>query len=157
MNQRTLLSLLFSLLSFTCLSTPGYAKETLKATEIYDLRYGETLFNYFQQKYFSAITNLMVANVRDPIQVQGEDPNLLLGGLYLAYGMHNDASTLFQELLSSESLPTTHDKAWYYIAKLRYLKGYTAQAEQALIKIKDTLPEEREAERLHLLANIGHH
>ncbi|VAW94583.1 hypothetical protein MNBD_GAMMA21-2976 [hydrothermal vent metagenome] len=157
MKQRTLLTLLFSLLSFSCLSTPGYAeekKETLQATEIYDLRYGETLFNYFQQKYFSAITNLMVANVRDPIQVQGEDPNLLLGGLYLAYGMHNDASVLFQELLSSESLPATHDKAWYYIAKLRYLKGYTAQAEQALIKIKDTLPEEREAERLHLLANI---
>ncbi len=157
MNQRTLLSLLFSLLSFTCLSAQTHAdekKETLEATEIYDLRYGETLFNYFQQKYFSAITNLMVANVRDPIQVQGEDPNLLLGGLYLAYGMHNDASTLFQELLSSESLPATHDKAWYYIAKLRYLKGYIAQAEQALIKIKDTLPEDREAERLHLLANI---
>jgi len=154
MKQRTLLSLLFSLLSLTCLSTPGYAKETLQATEVYDLRYGETLFNYFQQKYFSAITNLMVANVRDPIQVQGEDPNLLLGGLYLAYGMHNDASTMFQELLSSESLPETHDKAWYYIAKLRYLKGYTAQAEQALIKIKETLPEDREAERLHLLSNI---
>ena len=129
-------------------------KETLKATEVYDLRYGETLFNFFQQKYFSAITNLMVAEVRDPINVQGEDPRLLLGGLYLAYGMHNDASNLFQNLLTSESLPTSHDRAWYYIAKLRYLKGYTPQAEIALTKIKDTLPDDREAERLHLLANV---
>lgn len=129
-------------------------KETLEATEVYDLRYGETLFNFFQQKYFSAITNLMVAEVRSPIKVQGEDPNLLLGGLYLAYGMHNDASNLFQGLLSSDTLPTSHDRAWYYIAKLRYLKGYTPQAEIALTKIKDTLPEEREAERLHLLANV---
>lgn len=128
--------------------------ETLEATEVYDLRYGETLFNFFQQKYFSAITNLMVAEVRAPIKIQGEDPHLLLGGLYLAYGMHNEASNLFQDLLSSESLPTSHDRAWYYIAKLRYLKGYIPQAEIALTKIKDTLPEDREAERLHLLANI---
>ena len=128
--------------------------ETLKATEVYDLRYGETLFNFFQQKYFSAITNLMVAEVRDPIKIQGEDPNLLLGGLYLAYGMHNNASNLFQELLSDDSLPTSHDRAWYYIAKLRYLKGYIPQAGLALTKIKDTLPEDREAERLHLLANV---
>jgi hypothetical protein len=128
--------------------------ETLEATEVYDLRYGETLFNFFQKKYFSAITNLMVAEVRDPIKIQGEDPNLLLGGLYLAYGMHNDASNLFQELLSSENLPSSHDRAWYYIAKLRYLKGYIPQAEVALNKIKDTLPDDREAERLHLLANV---
>jgi len=155
MKRRTLLLLpLLYLLSLSGLSSSLRAEENLQATEIHDLRYGETLFNYFQQKYFSAITNLMVVNVRDPIQVQGEDPNLLLGGLYLAYGMHNDASILFQDLLSSDSLPSTHDKAWYYIAKLRYLKGYTAEAEIALVKIKDTLPEEREAERLHLLANV---
>jgi len=129
-------------------------KETLQATEIYDLRYGETLFNFFQQKYFSAITNLMVAQVQDPIKIQGEDPHLLLGGLYLAYGMHNSASNLFQELLDSDVLPSSHDKAWYYIAKLRYLKGYIPQAEIALTRIKKTLPDDREAERLHLLANV---
>jgi len=129
-------------------------KNELTPQEIYDLRFGETLFNFYQKKYFSAITNLMVADVRDPIQIQGEDPKLLLGGLYLAYGMHNSASNLFQDLLASESLPTTHDRAWYYIGKLRYLKGFLPEAEQALLKIKDTLPDDREAERLHLLANV---
>ncbi len=142
-----------------CLALPAAvsAEETrseMEATDIYDLRYGETVFNFFQQKYFSAITNLMVAQVRDPIKIQGEDPNLLLGGLYLAYGMHNESSRLFQDLLNDQTLPQTHDRAWYYIAKLRYLKGFVPEAEQALVKIKDTLPEEREAERLHLLANV---
>ena len=154
MNRRALLLYCFCLSGLLGLSVAHANEEKLKATEIRDLRYGETLFNYFQQKYFSAITSLMVADVRDPIQVQGEDPELLLGGLYLAYGMHNDASNLFQKLLSSETLPSTHDKAWYYIAKLRYLKGYTLPAEDALSKIKDTLPDEREAERLHMLANV---
>ncbi|MGD8784123.1 MAG: tetratricopeptide repeat protein [Thioalkalispiraceae bacterium] len=153
--------LLISLCLFaTALYWPSHSsfaeenQETLAATEVYDLRYGETLFHFFQQKYFSAITDLMVAEVRDPIRIQGEDPHLLLGGLYLAYGMHNQASNLFQELLSSDVLPSSHDKAWYYIAKLRYQKGYTPQAEIALTKIKDTLPDSREAERLHLLANV---
>ena len=126
----------------------------MEATDIHDLRYGETIFNFYQQKYFSAITNLMVAEARDPIKIQGEDPHLLLGGLFLAYGMHNEASRLFQELLNDQTLPQTHDRAWYYIAKLRYLKGFVAEAEQALVKIKDTLPPDREAERQHLLANV---
>lgn len=135
-------------------AAPGAQANELPPQEIQDLRYGETLFNFFQQKYFSAITNLMVAETRDPIRIQGEDPALLLGGLYLAYGMHRDASELFLELLNNENLPATHDRAWYYIAKLRYLKGYLPQAEQALLRIRNTLPEEREAERLHLLANV---
>ena len=126
----------------------------MEPTEIYDLRYGETLYHYFQKKYFSAITDLMVAEEKEPIKIQGEDPELLLGGLYLAYGMHNEASRLFDALLSSETLPTTHDRAWYYIAKIRYLNNQIPQAEQALSVIKDTLPEDREAERLHLLANV---
>ena len=143
------------LLSFTSvgLARAEDKNNELKPQEIHDLRYGETLFNYFQKKYFSAITNLMVAEVRDPIKIQGEDPKLLLGGLYLAYGMTNSASDLFQQILKSDKLPTTHDRAWYYIAKLRYEKGYLAQAEDALLRIKDTLPEDREAERLHMLAN----
>ena len=157
MIRRFSVALFLSAAVLSLHSQPGFAEEkpeTLTATEVYDLRYGETLFNFFQQKYFSAITNLMVADVRDPIKIQGEDPHLLLGGLYLAYGMHNQASNLFQDLLSSDALPSSHDRAWYYIAKLRYLKGYTPQAEIALNKIKDTLPPERESERLHLLANV---
>lgn len=127
--------------------------EKLASQVIRDLRYGETLFNFYQKKYFSAITNLMVAKVRAPITVQGDSPALLLGGLYLAYGMHSEASLLFDQLLNSDTLPTTHDQAWYYIAKLRYINHSFVTAEQALLKIKNTLPEDREAERLHLLAN----
>ena len=68
--------------------------------------------------------------------------------------MTNAASDLFTQILTSDNLPTTHDRVWYYIAKLRYQKGYLPQAEQALLRIKDTLPAEREAERLQMLANI---
>jgi tetratricopeptide (TPR) repeat protein len=152
--QRFTTALLLLLLVPAGIALADDKNNELAPQEIHDLRYGETLFNYFQKKYFSAITDLMVADVRDPIKIQGEDPKLLLGGLYLAYGMHSAASDLFQQVLKSDNLPATHDRAWYYIAKLRYQKGYLPQAEEALLRIKNTLPEDREAERLQMLANI---
>jgi hypothetical protein len=154
MSLQRFTAALLLLLAFASVALGEDKDNELKPQEVHDLRYGETLFNYFQKKYFSAITNLMVAEARDPIKIQGEDPKLLLGGLYLAYGMHNAASQLFQEVLKSTDLPTTHDRAWYYIAKLRYQKGYLPQAEEALLRIKNTLPADREAERLQLLANV---
>lgn len=126
----------------------------LAPQEIHDLRYGETLYHYFQQKYFSAITDLMVSNARHPITTQGEDPKLLLGGLYLAYGMPDAASKLFQQILKDNKLPSTHDRVWYYIAKMRYQNGNLQGAKQALLRIKNHLPANREAESLQMLANI---
>jgi len=130
------------------------SKSELAPQEIHDLQYGETLFNYFQQKYFSAITNLMVAQARDPISNQGEDPKLLLGGLYIAYGMQNQATELFHDILKNDKLPSTQDRVWYYIGKLQYNAENLRESEKALLRVKNTLPAEREAERLQMLANI---
>lgn len=142
-----------ALLVLLCMTPSVHAAEQ-QPQEIRDLRYGEVLFNFYQKKYFSAITNLLVAERVKPLEIQGDDPQLLLGGLYLTYGMHDQAGKLFDAVLSSNTLPTTHDRAWYYIAKLRYLKGYLPEAEQALLKIQQTLPPDREAERYHFLANV---
>lgn len=125
----------------------------LKPQIVQDLRYGQALFHFYQQKYFAAMTDLMVAVKTQPISHQGDDPALLMGGLMLAYGMHNEASRRFKAVLDGETLPGTHDRIWYYIAKLRYQAGRLDEAEQALNQIKGTLPANREAERLHLLAN----
>jgi hypothetical protein len=147
-------STLGSALCVLLCALPSAHAEELQPQEIRDLRYGEVLFNFYQKKYFSAITNLLVADQVRPLEMQGADPKLLLGGLYLTYGMHDQASKIFDDVLSSNTLPATHDRAWYYIAKLRYLKGYLPEAEQALLKIQQTLPPDREAERYHFLANV---
>lgn len=47
---------------------------------INDLRYGEALYHFYQEQYFTSITNLMVAKHRKPIVNQEADPELLLGG-----------------------------------------------------------------------------
>lgn len=152
--QRFTTALLLLLLVPVPLALAKDKPNELAPQVIHDLRYGETLYHYYQQKYFSAITDLMVADARAPITTQGEDPKLLLGGLYLAYGMQDEASKLFRQILKNNKLPSVHDRVWYYIAKMRYQNGNLEGARQALLRIKDNLPADRKAESLQMLANI---
>ena len=44
--------------------------------EVNDLRYGEALYHFYKEQYFTSITNLMVAKHRNPISTQGVEPVL---------------------------------------------------------------------------------
>lgn len=120
---------------------------------INDLRYGEALYHFYQEQYFTSITNLMVAKHRKPIVNQEADPELLLGGLYLYYGLHENANKIFSELIENNISTEIQDRAWFNIGKMRYKGQLFTEANQALIKVKDTLTEEREAEKQNMLAN----
>lgn len=121
--------------------------------QVNDLRYGEALYHFYQEQYFTSITNLMVAKHRSPITAQEVDPELLLGGLYLYYGLHQDASNIFSELINNNSSSETQDRAWFNIGKMQYRGKLYTEANQVLQKVKDSLSTEREAERQNMLAN----
>ena len=128
--------------------------EKLPAQTVKDLRYGESLFHYYQNKYFSALTDLMIADKQQPITRQGDNPELLKGGLFMAYGLHNQAHNIFNKLIHS-SLPVyTRDRAFYYLGKLFYKKSYYDRAITALSSVSHTLPANFNDERMHLLSNI---
>ena len=128
--------------------------ETERQHIVRDLSYGMALYDFFQEKYFSAITDLMVANNRRGFENQKFDSQLLLGGLYLSYGLHNQAGKRFQQLVQDDIPPNTRDRAWFNMAKLQYQQGFIPEAEKSLLNIQGDLPVYREAERLNLLANI---
>ena len=46
------------------------------------------------------------------------------------------------------------DRAWFYLAKIRYQRGYLAEAEESLAKIERKLPPQLEEERGLLLAQL---
>lgn len=121
--------------------------------QINDLRYGEALYHFYQEQYFTSITNLMVAKERKPITSQNVDPELLLGGLYLYYGLHENASSIFSDLIDQHTSKETQDRAWFNIGKMRYKDLFFPEANTALNKVQDTLSSEREAEKQNLLAN----
>jgi tetratricopeptide (TPR) repeat protein len=121
---------------------------------VQDLAYGEVLFEFFQEDYFNALTRLLAAQERKEIPHHAAESELMLGGLYLSYGQHRLAGEIFERVLAQSVEPALHDRAWYFLAKIWYQRGYLPEAEAALGRITGELPEELEPERLMLSAQV---
>ncbi|VUD53541.1 hypothetical protein TDB9533_01855 [Thalassocella blandensis] len=118
------------------ISATAQAKKE-KLTTVKDLRYGVALYWYYQGDYMNALSELMVAKERGGIQGHGDNPEIMEGGFALGYGMERHASDIFQRLLSENRSRDSQDAAWFFMSKLRYLRGDWAGAEAALEKVSD--------------------
>jgi tetratricopeptide (TPR) repeat protein len=121
---------------------------------VQDLAYGEVLFEFFQEDYFSALTRLTAAQQRGELEHHGTEAELMLGGLYLSYGQHRLAGEIFERVLAQNVEPELHDRAWYFLARIWHQRGYLPEAEAALARIVGELPEELEPERQMLHAQV---
>jgi hypothetical protein len=132
---------------------------SVEARPIRALHYGDTLFNFFQQKYFSAITGLMTSQYFDRVAPQGDEAEVLRGGLLLSYGVDIEAGQIFAALIDKGAAPSVRDRAWFYLAKIRYQRGHYAEADAALARIEGRLPaallEERDLLQAQLLMARG--
>jgi hypothetical protein len=137
-----------------CASLPLQAAEELPATRVRDLHYGDVLFYYYQEADFEAITRLNAYEQWGRMPRHGAESQLLLGGLYLALGLHNEAGARFERLLTPEVPSAVRDRAWFYLGKVWYARGYLERAEQAIRQVQGSLAPSLEAEKQHLLANI---
>jgi hypothetical protein len=157
--MRSLTLLIASLaVAFTAMSDPAVARrhdpEKLPVTRIRDLHYGDVLFYYYQDDDFEAITRLTAYQHWNLIPHHEEEGQLLLGGLYLSLGMHNEAGERFQSLLTLDVPTGVRNRAWFYLAQVWYARGYLDKAEDALRKIQGKLSPELEAQKSHLFANV---
>lgn len=114
--------------------------------EVKDAHFGEALYYFYQDKYFSAITHLLAAQARQQLPRHADEAQLLLGGLYLSYGVHREAGRIFQRLIDEHASPTTRDRAWFYLAKIWYQRGYIDDAANALERVQAALPAELQGE-----------
>lgn len=121
---------------------------------IKDPHYGEVLFQFYKSDYFTALVHLTAAAERDLLPEHDAEAELLRGGLYLSYGQHEEASLIFERLLTENTNPRIRDRTWFFLAKVRFQRGYLREAEFALGEIGDSLPGELEAERLMLGAQV---
>jgi len=120
-----------------------------------DLHYGEALFQLFQQRNFTAITHLQMAQAQGLMQAQGDEPALILGGLYLAYGLHDEAEPLFERLLARAAKPVVRDRAWLQLARLHQQQRRTERAATAFEQIGEALPEPLQHQRRELAGLIA--
>ncbi len=117
-----------------------------------DPHFGEVLFFFFQEDYFSALTLLGTAQHFARVPHHAEEAELLRGGMLLSYGLHQEAGRIFQALIDAGAPPSVRDRAWFYLAKIRYQRGYAAEAEDAIARVHGPLPGDLEDERLVLHA-----
>ncbi|HEX5049142.1 MAG TPA: hypothetical protein VFX89_18665 [Gammaproteobacteria bacterium] len=135
-------------------AAPAGARDKHDGIVVQDLAYGEVLFGYFQEDYFTALTRLLAAQERNEIPHHSAEAELMLGGLYLSYGQHRLAGEIFERVLKDAVEPELHDRAWFFLAKIWYQRGYLSEAEAALGRIGGELPEELEPQRQMLNAQV---
>jgi hypothetical protein len=125
----------------------------LPKVRVQDLHYGDVLFRFYTGDEFEALTRLEAYEAWNRMPNHRDDAALLGGGLYLSLGIHNEAGKRF-ELLLNERVPVgVRDRAWFFLAKIWYARGYYDRSEASLARIVGTLPSFLEAERQHLLVN----
>jgi hypothetical protein len=121
---------------------------------VLDLHYGDVLFYFFQDDYFAAITRLLAAQELQRIPHSEAEAELLLGGLYLSLGEHVEAGRIFDALLNANTTETVRNRAWFYLGKVWYERGYLEESERALRQVSDKIDPRIDAERYMLLAQL---
>jgi hypothetical protein len=142
-----------SLLIFlSTISAPVFSVKPL--TSVADLRYGVVLYNYYQDQYFDALSELMVAQAQGGIKGHGDNPQLMKGGISLAFGMERNAGEIFTHLLEENRPAEIRNTAWFYLGKLRYLRGDWQGASASLHNISGVFEQKLLPELTSLQFNL---
>ena len=116
--------------------------------------YGDALFYFFQDRYFTSITTLMASQQIDRLVKHDDEAEILRGGMLASYGLTKEAGEIFATMIARGASPSVRDRAWFYLAKIRYQRGYLPEAEEALAKVERKLAHDLEEERGLLLAQL---
>lgn len=139
-----------ALASAACAQTvPGVPGKKIEAPH-----YGDTLFEFFQDKYFSALTGLMTSQNFTRLAPHDDEAEVLRGGMLLSYGNHREAALVFERLIDQTASAAVRNRAWYYLAKIRYQRDLPAEAQAALARIDGPLPGKLEEDRLLLEGQV---
>jgi len=138
----------------TLVSAQQPAQQPAQQHTVQAPHYGDALFEFFQDRWFDAITGLMVSQHFGRVQPHGDEAEVLRGGMLLSYGLHQEAGAVFAKLIERNAAPAVRDRAWFFLARMRYQRGLLGEAGEALARIANPLPGELEEERSLLTAQL---
>jgi len=127
--------------------------DKLPVTRVQDLHYGDVLFEYYMGEDLTALTRLEAYQHWQLLSHHDAEAELLAGGLYLQLGMHNEAGRRFESVLNADVPASVKSRAWFYLAKVWYARGYYDRCVDSLHKVEGLLAPLQQAERVHLEAN----
>lgn len=123
--------------------------------DVKDLKYGAVLFQFYQQKYFETLVEYDYAAERGGIQKHGDYPELLKGGVSLSYGLDRQARQIFTALIASHSPEEVQNRAWFFLAKMLYLRGDIEASARTLANIRGAMPRDIDQEYRYLAALVN--
>jgi hypothetical protein len=126
-----------------------------KLQQVKDLHYGEVLFHYYQDDYYTALTHLLAAQKNNHLRNHTQDADLLLGGLQLSYGLSNAAEKQFKATLDETTEQPVQNRIWYYLGKIAYQRGEYSKAQTQLETANNIKNKRLAAEHRLLLANTS--
>lgn len=126
----------------------------LSMHEVRDPDYGAVLYDVYQDRFYDAAVQLLADLGNGRLSHHRDEAELLLGGMYLSYGVHDEAERIFHRLLGSATTPGIRSRAWFQLARLRYQRGLYDAAHEALAQIREPLPDDLIAEHRRLSAQL---
>lgn len=124
------------MLLFAGLYATGSLAGADKPQRVQDLQYGEVLFHFYQDDYFTAISHLLAAQAQSQLPHHQDEAELLLGGLQLSYGMLDEAEARFEKLLVPDTSLDLRNRAWFYLTKISYQHGLYENAAKAFKRVE---------------------
>lgn len=115
---------------------------------------GETMYEFYQGNRFAALNDLVLAKAQNQIAEDNTTTEMLLGDLYTAFGMPEEADTVFSRIITRDMRTQTRNITVFRKARLQYQRRDFFEAERALNVPLDTQITDMEAERRVLLANV---
>lgn len=115
---------------------------------------GTTMYDFYLGDRFSALNDILLAKAMGRIDDSVTTSELLLGDLYTAFGMPDEADTTFSRMASRDMRSQTRNETLFRKGRLQYQQGNYFEAERILNVPLDTQVTGLEAERRVMLANV---
>ncbi len=115
---------------------------------------GTTMYDFYQGDSFAALNSILLAKAMGRIDDSVTTSELLLGDLYTAFGMPDEADTTFSRMASRDMRTQTRNETLFRKGRLQYQQGNYFEAERILNVPLDSAVSGLEAERRVMLANV---
>ncbi len=133
-----------------------------QATEDFDLDWGrikdprirETLYDLYDQSYFSGIVRLVTNRNYIDLGAEKDIGNLLLSTLYLGYGMPDRAQDVLLDLSDRGVGSELQNRLWFYLSKYYFQQGNLAKARTSIQQVRGALNGDLENDNLALQAEL---
>jgi hypothetical protein len=146
------LSCCFALVTSSHINAKDDAQQAQQRNSVpLEKAYQQVLYEYYQGNFSLALTQMAILEQKFPngltqipdfLSGYQVEPELLKGGISLAYGLDNQAADIFLRLLKNNIEPDVTAYSWLLLGKTYYQKRQFTDAAQALQQIKQDSADE---------------